>query len=45
VIKVRQTLPKGYSGMELDYKKNGQLSTMVLEEFGGISTTYVLTLN
>ena len=44
VIKVRQTLPKGYSGMELDYKKNGQLRRMVLEEFGGISTEYVLTL-
>ena len=44
VIKVRQTLPKGYSGMELDYKKNGQLRTMVLDEFGGISTTYVLTI-
>ena len=44
VIKVRKTLPKGYSGMELDYKKNGQLSRMVLEEFGGISTEYILTV-
>ncbi len=43
-IKVRKTLPKGYSGMVLDYKKNGQLRRMVLDEFGGISTEYVLTL-
>ena len=43
VIKVRKTLPKGYSGMELDYRKNGQLSRMVLEEFGGISTEYLIT--
>ena len=44
VIKVRKTLPKGYSGMELDYKKNGQVSRMVLEEFGGISTEYLLNV-
>lgn len=44
VIKVRKTLPKGYSGMELDYKKNGQVRRMVLEEFGGISTEYVLSV-
>ena len=43
-IKVKDHLPKGYSGMELDYKANGQLSKMVLEEFGGISTEYVLTV-
>ncbi|MEE3375899.1 MAG: outer membrane lipoprotein carrier protein LolA [Candidatus Cryptobacteroides sp.] len=42
VIKVRKAKPKGYSGMELDYKKNGQLSRMVLEEFGGISTEYLI---
>ena len=44
VIKVRKTLPKGYSGMELDYKKNGQIRRMVLEEFGGITTEYILTI-
>lgn len=44
VIKVRKALPKGYSGMELDYKKNGQLRRMVLEEFGGICTEYILTV-
>lgn len=43
-IKVRKNLPKGYSGMELDYMKNGQVRRMVLEEFGGISTEYVLTI-
>ena len=44
VIKVRKPLPKGYSGMELDYKKNGQLRRMVLEEAGGISTEYILSI-
>lgn len=44
VIKTRKVLPKGYSGMELDYKKNGQLRRMVLEEFGDISTEYILTV-
>lgn len=41
-IKVRKTMPKGYSGLELDYDKSGQLTRMVLEEFGGISTEYIL---
>lgn len=41
-IKVRKTLPKGYSGLELDYDKSGQLTRMVLEEFGGISTEYII---
>ena len=44
VIKARKISPKGYSGVELDYGKNGQLSRMVLEEFGGISTEYILTI-
>lgn len=42
VIKVRKVKPKGYSGMELDYLKNGTLKRMVLEEFGGISTEYII---
>ena len=42
VIKARKTLPKGYSGLELDYRKDGRISRMVLEEFGGISTEYIL---
>lgn len=42
VIKVRKTLPKGYSGMELDYNKAGRITRMVLEEFGGISTEYLM---
>lgn len=42
VIKVRKPLPKGYSGVELDYAKSGRITRMVLEEFGGISTEYVL---
>ncbi len=45
VIKVRNKLPKGYSGMELDYEKDGRLKRMVLEEFGGISTEYLLTID
>lgn len=42
VIKVRKTMPKGYSGMQLDYNRNGRITRMVLEEFGGISTEYIL---
>lgn len=42
VIKTRKTLPKGYSGLELDYAKNGRITRMVLEEFGGITTEYIL---
>lgn len=44
VIKVRKPLPKGYSGVELDYNKAGILTRMVLEEFGGISTEYLLNV-
>ena len=44
VIKVRKVLPKGYSGLELDYAKDGKLTRMVLEEFGGISTEYILKI-
>ena len=44
VIKVRKTMPKGYSGMELDYNKAGRITKMVLEEFGGISTEYVVSV-
>ena len=43
VIKARKVQAKGYSGVELDYGKNGRITRMVLEEFGGISTEYVLT--
>ncbi len=43
-IKARKVLAKGYSGMELDYGKDGRIVRMVLEEFGGISTEYVLTV-
>jgi len=43
-IKVRKTKPKGYSGMELDYNKAGRITKMVLEEFGGISTEYVVSV-
>jgi outer membrane lipoprotein-sorting protein len=42
VIKARKVTPKGYSGLELDYGKNGRITRLVLEEFGGISTEYVL---
>ena len=43
VLKMRKVLPKGHSGMELDYDKAGKLTRMVLEEAGGISTEYLLT--
>ena len=41
-LKVRKASPKGYSGVILDYTKAGQLVNLVLEEFGGISTEYIL---
>jgi hypothetical protein len=44
VIKARKVMPKGYSGLELDYGKDGRITRMVLEEFGGISTEYVVTV-
>lgn len=44
VIKARKVVAKGYSGLELDYGKNGRITRMVLEEFGGISTEYILTV-
>ena len=43
-IKARKTLPKGYSGLVLDYRKDGQLTRLVLEEFGGISTEYLISV-
>jgi len=42
VLKMRKALPKGYTGMELDYNKQGKLIRMVLEEAGGISTEYII---
>jgi outer membrane lipoprotein-sorting protein len=42
VLKMRKALPKGYTGMELDYNKQGKLTRMVLEEAGGISTEYII---
>lgn len=44
VLKVKKVAVTGYSGMELDYKKNGKLARMVLEEFGDIATEYVLNV-
>ena len=41
-IKVKNPQPRGYSALELDYKANGQLQKMVLEEGGGISTEYII---
>lgn len=42
VLKMRKVSPKSYTGMQLDYGKNGRVHRMVLEEFGGISTEYIL---
>ncbi|MBR6886690.1 MAG: outer membrane lipoprotein carrier protein LolA [Bacteroidales bacterium] len=44
VLKMRKPTPKSYSGMVLDYDKNGKLTRMVLEEFSGITTEYLLEL-
>ncbi|MBE6223276.1 MAG: outer membrane lipoprotein carrier protein LolA [Bacteroidales bacterium] len=43
VLKMRKPLPKSYTGMELDYDKNGRITRMVLDEAGGISTEYTIT--
>ena len=44
VITARKPKATGYSGLELDYLKNGQLQKMVLKESGGISEEYLLTI-
>ena len=41
-LKMRKATPRSYTGMQLDYGKNGRIRRMVLEEFGGISTEYLL---
>lgn len=41
-LKVRKASPKGYSGVILEYNKAGLIQNLTLEEFGGISTEYVL---
>ena len=41
-LKVRKASPKGYSGVILEYNKAGLIQSLTLEEFGGISTEYVL---
>ena len=41
-LKMRKVSPKSYTGMQLDYAKNGRIRRMVLEEFGGISTEYIV---
>ena len=42
VLKVKKASPKGYSGVILDYNKAGLIQNLTLEEFGGISTEYIL---
>lgn len=39
-MKARKTLPRGYSGVEMEYNKKGLPVRMVLEEFVGITTEY-----
>lgn len=41
-LKVKKPSPKGYSGVILEYNKAGLIQSLVLEEFGGISTEYIL---
>jgi len=41
-IKVRKQAPRGYSGVTIKYRKDGTCTEMTLDEFGGISTHYVL---
>ena len=41
-LKVKKALPKGYSGVILEYNKAGLIQKLTLEEFGGITTDYIL---
>lgn len=41
-LKVKKASPKGYSGVILEYNKAGLIQSLTLEEFGGISTEYIL---
>ena len=41
-VKVKKPSPKGYSGVILEYNKAGLIQSLILEEFGGISTEYIL---
>ena len=41
-LKVKKPSPKGYSGVVLEYNKAGLVQSLILEEFGGISTEYIL---
>lgn len=42
VLKVKKPSPKGYSGVILEYNKAGLIQKLTLEEFGGITTDYIL---
>lgn len=44
VLKARKVSPKSYTGMQLHYNKAGRIVRLVLEEFGGILTEYVLNV-
>lgn len=41
-IKARKPAPRGYSGVTVKYRKDGTATEMTLDEFGGISTHYLL---
>lgn len=41
-VTARQNLPKGYSKVSAQYRKDGVCTLLVLEEFGGIVTEYKL---
>ena len=42
VLTIRKARPKSYTGMEMDYNAKGVLTRLVLEEYGGVSTEYIL---
>ncbi|MBQ9410331.1 MAG: outer membrane lipoprotein carrier protein LolA [Bacteroidales bacterium] len=43
-LKVKKASPKGYSGVVLEYNKAGIVQKLTLEEFGGITTDYILNV-
>ena len=44
VIQARKAPVQGFTGLELDYLKNGQLQKMILKETGGICEEYLLKI-
>ena len=42
-LTAKKKAPRGYARIELTYNKAGMLNKMILEEFGGVTNTYVMS--